>query len=241
MWSGRQPKQIIVSLLDVIRRILNVEFVYARLTRPDSTPIVVTRYSQVGISRSHQQVLGRTIKRWMAGNLHARSSVTMSRNERDRFRVTAFRLGLKDDLGEVVAGSHREGFPNEVERLLLAAATNQAAVALQQSVLFAEQHRMKKEFDRNVATAATVSLKKWRRSYGSLTRREREVLPFVVAGLRSKVAAAELGTSEVTIRVHRKHILSKMQAPSLATLIRMADSLNIARYPVRQRSGAGGG
>ncbi|WP_263350552.1 response regulator transcription factor [Acidicapsa acidisoli] len=60
-----------------------------------------------------------------------------------------------------------------------------------------------------------------------LTRREREVLPFVVAGRLSKQIAGDLGTSEITIRVHRGQIMRKMQAHSLADLIRMADRLGI--------------
>lgn len=63
--------------------------------------------------------------------------------------------------------------------------------------------------------------------YALLTPREREVLPFVVAGMLSKQTAAELGTSEITIRVHRGQIMRKMWAQSLADLIRMADNLGI--------------
>jgi DNA-binding NarL/FixJ family response regulator len=63
--------------------------------------------------------------------------------------------------------------------------------------------------------------------YARLTPREREVLPFVVAGILSKQTAAELGTSEMTIRVHRGQISRKMQPQSLADLIRMADNLQV--------------
>lgn len=65
-------------------------------------------------------------------------------------------------------------------------------------------------------------------SYGRLTPREREVLPFVVAGFLNKQTAADLGTSEITIRVHRGQIMRKMGARSLAELVRMADKLGIA-------------
>jgi DNA-binding NarL/FixJ family response regulator len=51
--------------------------------------------------------------------------------------------------------------------------------------------------------------------YALLTPREREVLPFVVTGMLSKQTAAGLGTSEITIRVHRGQIMRKMQAQSL--------------------------
>lgn len=65
--------------------------------------------------------------------------------------------------------------------------------------------------------------------YGLLTPREREVLPFVVAGFANKVTAADLGTSEITIGVHRGQIMRKMGARSLAELVRMADTLGITR------------
>ncbi|HEY2466503.1 MAG TPA: response regulator [Terracidiphilus sp.] len=65
------------------------------------------------------------------------------------------------------------------------------------------------------------------RHYNLLTPREREVLPFVVAGFANKVTAADLGTSEITIGVHRGQIMRKMGAKSLAELVRMADKLGI--------------
>jgi len=65
--------------------------------------------------------------------------------------------------------------------------------------------------------------------YKHLTPREREVLPFVVAGFANKQTASELGTSEITIGVHRGQIMRKMAAKSLAELVRMADKLGIAR------------
>ena len=71
------------------------------------------------------------------------------------------------------------------------------------------------------------------RRYASLTPREKEVLPFVVAGLANKRTAGELGTSEITIGVHRGQIMRKMHAPSLAELVRMADKLDIPRRESR--------
>jgi FixJ family two-component response regulator len=65
--------------------------------------------------------------------------------------------------------------------------------------------------------------------YNLLTRREREVLPFVVAGYANKLTAADLGIAEITIGVHRGQIMRKMAAKSLADLVRMADRLGIAR------------
>jgi FixJ family two-component response regulator len=68
-----------------------------------------------------------------------------------------------------------------------------------------------------------------RRHYERLTPREREILPFVVAGFANKVTGADLGTSGITVGVHRGQIMRKMGAKSLADLVRMADKLGITR------------
>lgn len=67
-----------------------------------------------------------------------------------------------------------------------------------------------------------------RKTHSLLTPREREVLPYVVAGFANKETASELGTREITIGVHRGQIMRKMGARSLAELVRMADKLGIA-------------
>jgi FixJ family two-component response regulator len=66
-----------------------------------------------------------------------------------------------------------------------------------------------------------------RQRLASLTPREREVLPLVVSGLLNKQAAAQLGISEVTLQVHRSKIMQKMEAASLADLVRIAERLQI--------------
>ncbi len=66
-----------------------------------------------------------------------------------------------------------------------------------------------------------------RRRLAALTPREREVLPLVVSGLLNKQAAAELGISEITLQIHRGKIMQKMQAASLADLVRIAEKLDI--------------
>jgi FixJ family two-component response regulator len=80
-----------------------------------------------------------------------------------------------------------------------------------------------------IARGKRSELAELQRRYRLLTPREREVLPFVVAGFANKQTAADLGTSEITIGVHRGQIMRKMAAKSLADLVRMADQLGIAR------------
>lgn len=64
--------------------------------------------------------------------------------------------------------------------------------------------------------------------YESLTAREREVMDLVVKGLLNKQAAAQLGVSEVTIKVHRSQIMQKMRASSFADLVRMSERLRLS-------------
>jgi FixJ family two-component response regulator len=77
------------------------------------------------------------------------------------------------------------------------------------------------------ARAARGERNRLRASYETLTPREREVLPLVVSGLMNKQAAAELGITEVTLQLHRRSVLQKMSAASLADLVRMAEKLRI--------------
>jgi FixJ family two-component response regulator len=65
--------------------------------------------------------------------------------------------------------------------------------------------------------------------FGTLTSREREVLALVATGLMNKQIAAELGLAEITVKIHRGHIMKKMGARSLADLVRKAETLGIHR------------
>jgi FixJ family two-component response regulator len=64
--------------------------------------------------------------------------------------------------------------------------------------------------------------------YQSLTAREREVMTLVVTGLLNKQIASEIRTSEGTVKIHRGHVMRKMQAESVVELLRMADKLKLS-------------
>ena len=73
-----------------------------------------------------------------------------------------------------------------------------------------------------------------RAAYGLLTAREREVMALVTTGLMNKQVAGQLGLSEITVKIHRGHAMKKMNAKSLADLVRMAESLGLHQPKAHQ-------
>jgi FixJ family two-component response regulator len=84
-----------------------------------------------------------------------------------------------------------------------------------------ERDRKRREVEKVVANLNAL--------FGALTSREREILALVASGLMNKQIAAELGLAEITVKIHRGHIMKKMGARSLADLVRMAETLGIHR------------
>jgi FixJ family two-component response regulator len=84
-----------------------------------------------------------------------------------------------------------------------------------------ERDRKRRDADRIVANLQT--------HFQTLTPREREILAFVSSGLMNKQIAAELGLAEITVKIHRGHIMKKMDAKSLADLLRKAETLGVRR------------
>jgi FixJ family two-component response regulator len=84
-----------------------------------------------------------------------------------------------------------------------------------------ERDRNRREAEKIVANVQAL--------FETLTSREREILALVASGLMNKQVAAEIGLAEITVKIHRGHIMKKMRARSLADLIRMAETLGIRR------------
>jgi FixJ family two-component response regulator len=82
-----------------------------------------------------------------------------------------------------------------------------------------DRDRLRRESDKAMSGLTSA--------YQSLTQREQQVLPLVTSGLMNKQIAAEIGVSEITVKVHRGNVMRKMGAKSLAELVRMADMLGL--------------
>jgi C4-dicarboxylate-specific signal transduction histidine kinase len=152
IWSGNESSQIVGTLLDVLLGMLRLDFAYARLNESsDGPPIEVVRLGQRKCPSTQPQEVGRALDRWLSGDPTNSSFVIPNPAGEGEVSIAWFSLGLKDEVGTLVAGSRRADFPTEVERLLLRVAANQAGIGLQEAQRSSEQKRIAEVLEERVA------------------------------------------------------------------------------------------
>ncbi|HET9530731.1 MAG TPA: ATP-binding protein [Blastocatellia bacterium] len=185
MWSGCNSSHIIETLLDALLGMLRLDFTYARLNDPASgLPIEAAQIAQRQNDHKPQQI-GRAVAGWLTHEASGSPLVVPNPVGEGEVRIARIPLGLNEETGLIVAGSHRTDFPTETETLLLSVAANQAAIALDNARLFAlaERERAEAEAAReqvadileSIADTFSVYDREWRVTY--INKEAEKLLP----------------------------------------------------------------
>jgi len=149
VWSGREPAEIVETLLDVLLRMLRMDLIYARVKDPVAeAPIEAIRVAPSCILSQHE--ISVMLRDWFDG--HGQESVASARNrlgDKD-ISIMPVPLGVHGEAGMIVVGSNRAEFPGQTESLLLSVAANQASIGLKEAWLLSEQKRAANQLERQV-------------------------------------------------------------------------------------------
>src|SRR6266571_3650917 len=223
LWRGQESAQIVSTLLDVLVGMLRLDFAYARLKDPvGGAPIEMVRLAHSRNLAAGPPEIGQVLNGWVGDDPQKWPLLVRNPIGDGDVSIVPLRLGLRDEIGVIAAGSQRADFPGETERLLLSVAANQAAIGLQEARLLSDQKWVAQELDQRVAqrtrelAAANEELKKEiterRRAEEKLRQDERELKrseAFLAEGQRLsstgsfswRVATDEITWSEQMYRI----------------------------------------
>jgi transcriptional regulator with GAF, ATPase, and Fis domain len=151
MWSGAEPARIVHNLIDALISMLQLDLVYVRLhdTVGDG-PIEMFRVTEARELIPPPQVTWETLKHRLGDDPQKWPARIQNPIGNREISIILLPLGLRGEIGLVVAGTERADFPSQTEKLLLSVAVNQAAIGLQEARLLREQKRVARELDRRV-------------------------------------------------------------------------------------------
>jgi PAS domain S-box-containing protein len=144
LWAGAGAPRIAGTLLDALGEMLGPAFVYVRLDDPEGGPAVEWM-------RTAAPLAGIADARALGDALDGQPGAARASVGGTGVWLASAPLGLHGELGVIVAGSHRPGFPGQTERLLLDVAAGQASMGLRQARLLDERERLARSLDARVA------------------------------------------------------------------------------------------
>jgi C4-dicarboxylate-specific signal transduction histidine kinase len=152
IWGVHEPSQSMGTLLEVLVRILRLDFICARFVEaPDGVPTDVVRLARRPGADGRLPDIERAFDGWLTGGLPATPLVVANPIGDGTLSIATGSLGLQGDPGVLLAASARTGFPTDIEMLLLRAAANQATIGLQEASALLSQRRAAKDLERRVA------------------------------------------------------------------------------------------
>ena len=152
IWRGGEPSQIVQTLLDVLLRMLSLDFAYVRLKDVfGAMPVEILRvaeYSKITLpTQELHHFLSNSFRAYAQGSLPE----IKNQFEVEDISIFTVPLGLQGKIGLILIGTNRAGFPDKAESLLLSVAANQASIGLQETRLLNEQKRIAAELEQRVA------------------------------------------------------------------------------------------
>src|SRR5256712_2369498 len=149
IWSNLEPSQIVSTLLEALVGMLRLDFAYVRLSDSfgSGAPIEMVRSAHHRNLTAELQEIGQLLHPWLTGDPRPSPIVVPNPVGEGEVSIAPFQLGLQDELGVIVAGSRRGGFPTAVERLLVRVAADHAAGGLPEARHLGEQRRGGPEID----------------------------------------------------------------------------------------------
>lgn len=158
VWGAGEPAEIVRTLLEALPRMLDLDLIYMRLGGAAGGASVETaRVAQSANLTAGPREVGGLLERWLGSDPQAWPALARGTVGGSELTVVSLGLGLQGEVGVLVAGSRREDFPRQTERLVLSVAANQAAIGLQQSRLLSEERRAADEHEHQRAEEALAA------------------------------------------------------------------------------------
>ena len=152
VWSSGEPGRIPTTILDALLEMLDLDFLYVRTSvESEDGPMEVLGIAQSSAMGMSPERIHQTLHQWFGQDPHGWPGEMRGTVGDQEISIVPLPLGIGGELGLLVAGTRRTGFPENTERLILSVAANQAAVGLQQAQRLNEHKRVATELDRRVA------------------------------------------------------------------------------------------